>query len=144
MKSVFGDCGVRTKSHPVEPHHCMLCFLYKRCRASTVSSGFRQSATCGVEPAASGRGNSADAKLSRGLRAPRARWHVIMESAAIFVLTLIPNAQDSNAQDSSKRHQADWGSYSEPVRQPWYGTRGQKAYINSNTAPQWAMPKHQH
>ena len=28
MKYVFGDCGVRTKSHPVEPHHCMLCFLY--------------------------------------------------------------------------------------------------------------------
>ena len=139
MKSVFGDCGVRTKSHPVEPHHCMLCFLYKRCRASTVSSGFRQSATCGVEPAASGRGNSADAKLSRGLRAPRARWHVTVESPAIFVLTLIPNAQDS-----SKRHQAYWGLVfrTRPAVMVW--PQVSETYINSNTAPQWAMPKHQH
>lgn len=89
--------------------------------------------------AASGRGNSADAKLSRGLRAPRARWHVTVESPAIFVLTLIPNAQDS-----SKRHQAYWGLVfrTRPAVMVW--PQVSETYINSNTAPQWAMPKHQH
>lgn len=138
MKCIFGDCGVRTKSHPVEPHlaGCVFC---SRCHASNVNSGVRQSVIFRVELGGERKGQSR--RCQAFLRTPRTPSKMARGSgglSVIIMLSLIPSLCPGFIEETP-----DWGLI-KPVR---YATRimvmapGVK---KSNTAPQWAMPKHRH